>query len=183
MSEIDYGPLAALIGTWEGDNGMDISPEPDGQEDSAYFETITYEAGGDLSNAKTQRLSIVPYVQIVRRKSNGEVFHHQTGYYLYDPADGTVMQSLVIPRGVCVLAGGKGTVSGDTTTIEVVATAGKLDWGILQSPFMEKNAKTMKFTHHTVVKGNMLTYTESTILDIYGKTFDHGDSNTLKRVV
>ena len=27
--EVDYGPLALLLGTWEGDKGLDISPEPD----------------------------------------------------------------------------------------------------------------------------------------------------------
>ena len=29
---IDYGPLAALIGTWRGDRGMDVAPDPDGGE-------------------------------------------------------------------------------------------------------------------------------------------------------
>ena len=31
---IDYGPLAGLIGTWKGDKGADIAPEPDGTEES-----------------------------------------------------------------------------------------------------------------------------------------------------
>ena len=30
---IDYGPLAGLIGTWKGDKGMDVSPEPEGTEE------------------------------------------------------------------------------------------------------------------------------------------------------
>jgi len=179
---VDYGPLTALIGVWEGDSGMDIAPTPDGTEECPYAETIIFEAGGDLKNARTQHLSIVPYHQVVKRKSDGQVFHHQYGYFLYDPADGTVMQSLTIPRGVCVLAGGKGTVDGDTTTLEVKAVAGDLHWGVLQSPFMEQNAKTVSFTHRLVVKGDELQYHESTLLEIYGKTFDHGDSNVLKRV-
>ena len=33
---IDYGPLALLIGTWEGDKGVDIAPEPDGTENNPY---------------------------------------------------------------------------------------------------------------------------------------------------
>ncbi len=182
VDDVNYGPLAELIGTWEGDNGMDISPEPNGSEDSPYAETIVYDAGGSLKNAKTQTIAIVPYLQIVKRKSNGEIFHHQSGYLLYDAAEDLVMQSLVIPRGVCLLAGGTGKVSGDTTIIEVNSTAGKLDWGILQSPFMEKNAKTTAFTNRIEVKGDVMTYKESTMLDIYGKTFDHGDSNVLKRI-
>ena len=29
---IDYGPLESLMGTWEGDRGVDKSPEPEGTE-------------------------------------------------------------------------------------------------------------------------------------------------------
>ncbi len=182
VDPVDYGPLTTLIGVWEGNSGMDISPEPDGTEENPYYETIVFEAGGDLENAEKQRLAIVPYTQIVKRKSNDEVFHHQFGYWLYDAADGTIMQTITIPRGVCLLAGGKATVSGDTTVLEVKATAGETTWGILQSPFMENNAKTTGFTHRIEVKGDEMSYAESTMLDIYGKTFDHGDSNKLKRV-
>ncbi|WP_317932386.1 heme-binding beta-barrel domain-containing protein [Halioxenophilus sp. WMMB6] len=181
--EVDYGPLAALIGVWQGDSGMDIAPEPDGIEESPYFETITFEAGGDLQNAETQRLAIVPYTQVVSRKSNGEVFHHQFGYWLYDAADGSIMQTLTIPRGVCLLAGGKATVTGSTTVLEVSAKAGDTTYGVVQSPFMEKFAKTVSFSHRLEVTGDEMSYSESTILDIYGKSaFDHGDSNKLKRV-
>ena len=36
-TDIDYGPLAALIGTWEGDKGVDVAPEPDGTEEKLYY--------------------------------------------------------------------------------------------------------------------------------------------------
>ncbi|MBL1352143.1 MAG: hypothetical protein COA61_002220, partial [Zetaproteobacteria bacterium] len=48
MSEINYGPLQQLIGTWKGDKGTDIAPEPDGEENNPYFETIIFEAIGDV---------------------------------------------------------------------------------------------------------------------------------------
>lgn len=180
--EVDYGPLAALIGVWEGDSGMDISPEPDGTEENPYFETIVFEAGGDLKNAEKQHLAIVTYTQIVKRKSNGEVFHHQYGYWLYDAADGTIMQTLTIPRGVCLLAGGKAQVENGTTILNVESKAGDETFGVVQSPFMLDNAKTTSFTHRIEVSGDKLTYEEMTMLDIYGRTFEHGDSNTLKRL-
>ena len=41
-----YGPLTGQIGTWNGDKGMDIAPEPDGTEHNPYYETITYTAIG-----------------------------------------------------------------------------------------------------------------------------------------
>ena len=56
-SDIDYGPLAALIGTWQGDKGMDVSPEPDGIEENPYYETIVFEAAGDVTNAEAQTLA------------------------------------------------------------------------------------------------------------------------------
>lgn len=31
-TEIDFGPLAGLIGSWMGEEGVDIAPEPDGKE-------------------------------------------------------------------------------------------------------------------------------------------------------
>ena len=104
--EIDYGPLAALIGTWHGDKGMDVSPEPDGSEDNPYYETLDFTPIGDVENAESQVLAILRYQQIVRRKSDDEVFHDQTGYWTWDAREGVVMQSLTIPRAVCVLAGG-----------------------------------------------------------------------------
>ena len=60
-SAIDYGPLQGLIGTWSGDQGLDISPEPDGIEENPYYETLAFEAAGDMTNAESQTLSIVRY--------------------------------------------------------------------------------------------------------------------------
>jgi hypothetical protein len=79
-SDIDYGPLTALIGTWQGEKGLDVAPEPEGTEENPYYETIVFEAGGDVTNAEIQTLAIVRYRQVVHRKSNGEIFHDQIGY-------------------------------------------------------------------------------------------------------
>jgi hypothetical protein len=184
---IDYGPLAALIGKWEGRSGIDTAPEPEpvGKVEEPYFETITFEAGGDLTNASEQRLVIVPYTQIVSRISTGLVFHHQLGYWCWDPQTGVVMQSLTIPRGFALLAGGQVPLQagyGNKVTLSVRAALGDPDWGIVQSPFMRDKAKTTAFTHTITVDGDSLTYSESTMLNIYGKVFDHTDTDTLKRV-
>ncbi len=185
INGIDYGPLAALIGTWEGDKGVDTAPEPNGEINEPYFETIKFEAGGDLTNAKEQRLVIVPYLQVVSRKSTGKVFHHQVGYWNWDPKTGVIMQSMTIPRGFAMLAGGKYPLQGryeGALTFEVKAALGDADWGIVQSPFMRDKAKTTAFSHKLTVNGDTLVYTESTMLNIYGKTFDHTDVNNLKRL-
>lgn len=181
---VDYGPLASLIGTWTGDKGTDVSPEPDGPAETPYFETIRFEAGGDVTNAESQVLAIVPYTQVVSRKSNNEVFHHEVGYWLWDSANKVVMHSLQIPRAVGLIAGsqhsGKAEADG-SVVLDVRAADGDRDWGIVQSPFMRDNARTKAFTHRIVIKGDSLTYTETTMLDIYGREFSHTDGNQLQR--
>ena len=44
MPDIDYGPMQQLIGTWRGQGGLDIAPEPDGSENNPYYETIIFKA-------------------------------------------------------------------------------------------------------------------------------------------
>jgi len=182
VSEIDYGPLSELIGVWKGDKGVDIAPEPDGTENNPYYETITYTAIGDVTNAESQVLSAIHYRQIVQRKSNDKVFHDETGYWMWDAESETIMHSLVIPRGVCVLAGGKHSGEKNTegsVTLKVSANIDDKDWNIIQSPFMQNNARTTEFRHEITVGNGKLNYAETTIVDIYGKVFEHTDQNEL----
>lgn len=183
---INYGPLAALIGAWEGDKGVDRAPEPDGEERSPYYETLVFEAAGDVTNAEAQTLSVVRYHQVVSRKSNKQVFHDQVGYWLWDPADNTIVELFTIPRGVAVVAGGTLAPSDNPAqelVFKVAADANSPQFGIVQAPFMFKQARTTAFTHKITVKGDEMRYSESTILDIYDKkSYDHSDVNTLRRV-
>lgn len=121
----------------------------------------------------------------MQRKSNNEVFHHETGYWMWDAAAQTVMHSLFIPRAVGVLAGGNYTGEKDDdgrTILSVSAKAGDADWGVVESPFMRDNASTREFTHQIIVGNGTLSYSETTMVDIYGKTFEHTDQNNLVRV-
>ena len=182
--EIDYGPLAGLVGTWTGDKGMDISPEPDGTEENPYFETIVFEAEGEVKNAEEQVLAIVRYHQVVRRKSDGEVFHDEVGYWTWDAAAKTLAHSLTIPRRVCVLAGGEHSGEADadgSVRLTVRARLGDDTWGVLQSPFMRGKARTVSFDHEITVTADRLSYSETTGLEIYGRSFEHTDTNELVR--
>jgi hypothetical protein len=179
---VEYGPLAVLFGVWRGDSGMDIAPVPDDDEHNPYYETITFEAAGDVTNAEEQVLSIVRYHQQVSRKSNDEVFHDQIGYWLWDPATDTVIQTLTIPRAVTLLAGGVARNEGEETVLEVSATAGDAQWGILQAPFMQAKATTTGYSHCMKVSGNSMRYSQTTVLEIYGKhDYQHTDENSLTR--
>ncbi len=102
---------------------------------------------------------------------------------MWDAAEQQVIQSLTIPRAVCVLAGGTATTTAEGVThINVSASLDNPHWNILQSPFMAKNAKTTRYSHSITVKGDVMEYTESTLLDIYGREFDHTDGDTLYRI-
>ena len=179
-SEVDLGPLSGLIGRWEGDKGLDVAPEPGGSEESPFYEAITFSSAGDVENAEAQELVAVHYHQIVSRKSNDKVFHNETGYWMWDRVHGVVMHSLTIPRAVCVLAGGT-FKNGNPVVFEVAARLDDPDWGIIQSPFMRDNARTLEFRHKITLEGNQLSYSETTIVEIYGRTFEHTDQNELRR--
>lgn len=179
---INYGPLAALVGTWEGDKGVDRAPEPDGEERSPYYETIVFEAAGLVTNAEKQTLAIVRYHQVVSRKSNNEVFHDQTGYWLWDCADNSIVETFTIPRGVALVAVGT-LAPTDSPDQEMVFNVVAGPEGIVQAPFLFKQARTTRFSHTITVKGDQMRYTETTVLDIYGKkSYDHVDLNTLSRI-
>ncbi|NOY71047.1 MAG: FABP family protein [Gammaproteobacteria bacterium] len=181
-TDFDYGPLTNLIGTWKGNKGIDIAPEPDGIENNPYYETIIFEPIGDVTNAESQILMALQYRQVVRRKSTDKVFHDESGYWMWDSRSETIMHSFTIPRAVCVLAGGKHTGSKNkdgSVTLEVSANVDDSQWGIIQSPFMQDNARTTEFRHHITVGNGKLSYSETTIVDIYGKIFEHTDDNDL----
>jgi len=178
---VDYGPLAGLIGHWRGDRGVDVAPEPTGQEENSYWETLFFEPIGSVGNAGAQTLAVLRYHQVVHRHSNNEVFHNETGYWHWDGATDTVCQSLSIPRGVCVLAGGGAQNTEGGLQIDVSAAADDPDWGIIQSPFMRDKATTTAFNHRLLLTGDTLVYCEMIMLDIYGKVFEHRDQNTLQR--
>jgi len=181
INGVDYGPLALLIGRWSGDSGMDVSPEPDDTEHSPYYETIVFTAADDVDNAESQELAVVHYHQVVSRQSNNKVFHNESGYWLWDKERQLVMQSLAIPRGVALVAGGTGTATADGVELTVRAAQDDADWPISQSPFMRDNAKTLTFDRRLVVSNDQISYQQTTLLSIYGRQFEHTDTNVLTR--
>ena len=179
---INYGPLKELIGVWKGDKGMDIAPESDGTEENPYYETITFSEGGDLTNAESQVLSVLHYRRIVQRKSDDGVFHDETGYWMWDEKTNVIMHSLNIPRAVSLLAGNTLNTTNyqnGKLTFEVSAGIDNEDWGIIQSPFMKKKALTKSYHQKIEIENGKMQYEETTMLDIYGKEFEHTDKNEL----
>jgi len=182
IAEINYGPLKELIGVWEGDKGMDIAPESDGTEENPYYETITFTEGGDLTNGEEQVLSVLHYRRIVSRKSDDGVFHDETGYWMWDAKNNVIMHSLNIPRAVSLLAGGNlkdADFNNGKLVLDISAGIDNKDWGIVQSPFMKEKALTKSYRQQLKIENGKMTYFETTMLDIYGREFEHTDENEL----
>lgn len=180
---VDYGPLAMLIGKWVGIRGLDIAPDANAEPDRTEFiDEITFSVSGPAENAEEQQLVSVRYHHIVRKKENGLIFHDQIGHWIYEKETGLLMHSLTIPRGICVLAGGKVTEIDGENIFEVEAKAGSDTFGIVQSPFMLEKAKTNGFKMKLRIKDWAMSYKETTSLFIYGKAFEHIDKSKLTKV-
>jgi len=183
INNIDYGPLAQLIGKWIGNKGIDNAPDANADPDvTAFTDEMTFTVSGPAENAEEQQLVSVKYHHVVRKLENGQIFHDQIGHWIYEKSTNTVMHSLSIPRAVCLLAGGEYMEDNGTSIFNVEAKAGSDTYGIVQSPFMLEKAKTKAFKMNLSVKGNELNYHEVTSLHIYGKDFEHSDKSTLLRV-
>ncbi|WP_022940858.1 heme-binding beta-barrel domain-containing protein [Psychromonas hadalis] len=182
VDETNYGPLTKLIGSWVGKKGEDIAPEPEGTEVNSYYEKIIFTGIGETENAESQLLSVITYTQEVRRNSNDKMIHHEVGYWLWEQGSHTVVHSLTIPRGMCVLASGRFEVSPSKSVLNVSAMIEEKDWQIIQSPFMQKNAKMKSYLQQFKVTETELCYSQTMLLDIYGKEFEHTDNSVLKRV-
>jgi hypothetical protein len=112
-----------------------------------------------------------------------ETFHDQVGYWLWEPATGTLVQSLSIPRGQTAMATGQTTA--DATSFRLQAVRGSETNGILSNPFLEHAFKTTRYTITITVNADgSWSYEQETVLIIPGQPapFLHTDRNTLRKV-
>ena len=178
----NLGPLRRLAGTWESDAGVDINPKADGPERRVYRERIVMEPIDAQANGP-QLLYGLRYHIHINTPEEAITFHDQVGYWLWEPATGMIMQSLAIPRGQVVLAGG--TAKPDDKTITVEARRGDTRFGICSTTFLEEAFRTDYFRLDiTFHDDDSWSYVSRTDLAIKGKTpaFEHRDTNTLRRV-
>ena len=179
---IDYGPLTPLIGIWHGGKGVDVSPEEVGEEINHYREELLFEGVGDVSNADEQNLVALFYHLKVIRISDHKMIHNETGYYSWDSEKQLIMKSFSIPRGVAVTAAGSLKLIENGIQLEVKANIDDKNWKIIQSPFMQQKALTKDYQFKLAIEDGVLSYEQTMLLDIFGKTFEHTDKNTLLKI-
>jgi hypothetical protein len=80
-----WGPLAGLIGEWEGDAGIDISfHNLEGEiGETKYRERVTLDPFGPVANGK-QQLYGLDYRMAAWRPNEESPFHTEIGYWLWD---------------------------------------------------------------------------------------------------
>ncbi len=178
----NLGPLARLAGVWEGAKGVDINPKAAGPERRVYQERIVMEPIDPQANGP-QLLRGLRYHVNIKTEEEDITFHDQVGYWLWEPATGLVMQSLTIPRGQSLLAGG--AAKADGSGIIVNATRGDTAYGIVSTPFLEHAFRTDAYTLDITFNADgSWSYVSDTMLTVRGRDepFRHRDRNTLFKV-
>ena len=94
----NLGPLTPLAGIWEGLRGLDTHPAAEGTEDNVYLERIELQPIDAQTNGPQMYYGLRYHTRIVK-PNDVETFHDQVGYWLWEPATSTIVQTLAIPRG------------------------------------------------------------------------------------
>lgn len=178
----NLGPLRRLAGEWRSDGGVDINPKAGGPERRLYREHVRMEPIDPQPNGP-QLLYGMRYHVHINTPEEAITFHDQVGYWLWEPATGLIMQTIAIPRGQVVLAGG--TAKPGDKRISVEARRGDPRYGISSTTFLDEAFRTDYYRIDiTFNEDGSWTYVTRTDLAIRGKTpaFDHRDTNTLRRV-
>ena len=177
----NLGPLAPLAGVWEG-RGVDLHPVAEGGEEEAFIERMELEPI-DPQSSGPQLLYGLRYHLFITKVGEIETFHDQVGYWLWEPATKTVVQTLAIPRAQVALA--SGTAEPDARSFTVRAKLGAPTFGICSGPFLHENFRTLEYVITVAVNADgTLGYEEDTVLQIPGRPelFHHTDRNTLRKV-
>jgi len=178
----NLGPLAALAGTWEGDQGIDISRIQSKETKTKFREKIIFEPLGPVKNGP-QVLYGLRYSTTAWRLGEDDGFHEEVGYWLWDKDRKQVLRCFMVPRGVLINAGGD--AEADSKSFHLEAEVGSETYGILSNKYLDGSYKTKKYVLDvTVHDDGSFSYEEDTQLwiPVNKAIFHHTDKNTLKKV-
>jgi hypothetical protein len=176
------GPLRRLAGIWESALGIDINPKADGPQRREYSERIELQPIDAQSNGPQLLYGLRYHTRILAPEEDA-TFHDQTGYWLWEPATGLVIQTLSIPRGQVAIASGH--ASPDATELVLTAERGRTDYGICSTSFLEYAFRTDSYRIEVVFNPDgSWSYVLDTVLMVHGRDqpFLHRDRNTLRKV-
>ncbi|MFO1414699.1 MAG: heme-binding beta-barrel domain-containing protein [Burkholderiales bacterium] len=178
----NLGPLTRLAGIWSGTRGHDVNPKADGPEEQDYLERYELQPIDAQTNGPQLLYGLRYHTRIVK-PDDPETFHDQVGYWLWEPATGTVQLTLAIPRGQVALF--TGHAAPDATTFTLKAERGSLTHGIVSAPFLEHAFRTESCTITVTFNADgTWSYEQDTVLVVRGQPepFHHIDRNTLTKI-
>jgi hypothetical protein len=178
----NLGPLTRLAGIWEGKKGVDLNPKADGPERRDYLERIEMQPIDPQPNGPQLFYGLRYHVD-VQTEEELTTFHDQTGYWLYEPKTGLIMQTLSIPRGQVALAAGGAAPDGKS--LKVRAVRGETEYGIASTAFLEWAFRTDSYTLEIAFNDDgTWSYISDTMLKVRGRdeVFRHRDRNTLTKI-
>lgn len=177
----NLGPLARLAGIWEGRRGVDVNPKADGPEQREFIERAVYQPIDPQANGP-QLFYGLRYHLHINTEEELTTFHDQTGYWLYEPATGVILQTLAIPRGQSLLA--KGQAQGEDRIV-VEAVRGNTENGITSTAFLEYAFRTDAYRLELIFNPDgTYSYVSDTTLQVRGRAepFLHRDRNVMTKV-
>jgi hypothetical protein len=178
----NLGPLTGMAGIWEGERGIDVKPKADGPRSQAYVERIELQPIDPQTNGPQLFYGLRYHTHVTKPRLT-KTYHDQVGYWLWEPATGTVIQTLAIPRGQIAMAVGQ--AAPDAKRFSVTATRGTTENGICSNLFLEHAFRTISFTIAVTINDDgTWGYEEDTVMMIKGQSepFHHTDSNVLRKV-
>ena len=176
------GPLRPLAGIWEGRKGSDEHPVENGSEQNEFVERVELQPIDPQTNGPQLFYGLRYHVHIVK-PGEVETFHDQVGYWLWEPATRTVIQTVAIPRGQVLLA--SGPAEPGATSFELTARIGSETFGICSNPFLQNAFRTTEYRIRVTVNSDgTWSYDEDTVLQVLGRgePFHHRDRNTLSKI-
>lgn len=178
----NLGPLAALAGTWESDQGVDFSRVHSKETETRFREKIVFSPLGPVANGP-QILYGLRYSTTCWRLGEDDAFHEEVGYWLWDARNKQVLRSFVVPRGVTINAGGD--AEADSKSFHLSAEVDSSTYGICSNIYLDESYKTMAYTLDVDIhEDGKFSYSEDTNLyiPVNDAIFHHTDKNTLEKV-
>lgn len=178
----NLGPLSRLAGGWQASKGIDVNPKRGGPERRAFIEHADFVPIDPQTNGPQLFYGLRYHVH-VNTAEEEITFHDQTGYWLWEPATGLVLQTLALPRGQVALA--SGTAAAGADRLVLTAERGKTGSGICSTEFLEYAFRTDRYRIEIRFNpDDSWTYDIETVLTVRGQDapFTHRDRNTLRRV-
>jgi hypothetical protein len=182
----NLGPLTGMAGIWEGTAGTDVHPVSEAEgltETSVYLERYELQPIDPQTNGPQYFYGLRYHVHI-HEPGLTETFHDQVGYWLWNPVEQTVTQTIAIPRAQVALASTVG-VAPDATTFTLHAERGSTVYGICSNPFLEQAYTSVSFRITvTINPDGTWGYDEDTLLQVQGRPdpFHHTDVHVLHKV-